>query len=289
MIFFNIFKRKEQINPNLSESIITNIKSKYILEQIFNNLLKGKALLIIKPNKKLQKKLNLDINDYISFSEIEIELIPQEKIYGKFINILNKEDRIYYHIYFNDNKKEIRREYINEKDKIKKITIIIGHEIKSFEKLFYQCECIKSLSFVKFYRKDINNMSSMFYQCTSLKKLDLSNFITDNVNNMSRMFYDCSSLEELNVSNFNTKNVKNMRNMFDGCVLIKELNLSNFNTNNVIDMRCMFATCKALEKLNISNFNTNNVLEMNYMFIGCSNKLKNIIKEQNKNIKNCAF
>ena len=287
----DIKKNKINSNPstNTSKSILENINSKYIIEQIFDNLLRRKMLQIIKYNKHFQKKLNISKNDYKNFIEIEIELIPEEYSSGQFINILNKKDRLFYHIFFDDYKNEIDRNYINYNESISKIKIIIDYEIKSFEKLFQYCDCIKSISFLKFYRNDINNMSSMFYQCNTLKKLDLSKLITNNVSNMAKMFYNCSSLEELNLTNFNTKNVKDMSSMFEGCISLKKLDISNFNTINVSDMSHMFLSCKSLEKINLSNFNVNNAINMNLMFIGCSDNLKKLVKEQNKNIKSCAY
>ena len=63
--------------------------------------------------------------------------------YGEFINI-NKEDKKFIHIYFNDNtKKEIERTYLDEDENISKISIIIDYQIKSFSELFYNC--IKSI------------------------------------------------------------------------------------------------------------------------------------------------
>ena len=40
----------------------------------------------MKYNKKLQKRLNININDYRECSKIEIELKPADNIYGQFIN-----------------------------------------------------------------------------------------------------------------------------------------------------------------------------------------------------------
>ena len=109
------------------------------------------------------------------------------------------ENEIYYHIYFNDNKEEIKRNYFNKNDNVSKIKIIIDYQVKSFEELFYYCECIEYINFKKFYRNNINNMGSMFWECSSLKELNLSNFNTNNVTNMEGMFYECSSLKELNL------------------------------------------------------------------------------------------
>ena len=128
-------------------------------------------LYIVKYNKKIKKRLNINIDDYKEYSElIEIEIKPINNEYGKFINIKD-EDKLYYHIYFNNNKEEIKRNYINENEQIYLIKIIIDNKIESLEELFEECECIESINFKKFYRNNINNMSCMFEKCSSLKKL----------------------------------------------------------------------------------------------------------------------
>ena len=90
--------------------IIDNIKSRYILSKIYNNMTIKKKLKIVKHNKRIQNRLNLDVKDYKEYSEIEIEIIPTKDKYGKFIDI-NENDELYYHIYFNDNKEEIKNKY----------------------------------------------------------------------------------------------------------------------------------------------------------------------------------
>ena len=60
-------------------------------------------------------------------------------------------------------KKKKKRNYLNEN--VKKIKIIIDYQIKSFEGLFEDCECIEYINFKKFYRNNINNMKSMFCGC----------------------------------------------------------------------------------------------------------------------------
>ena len=188
--------------------------------KVFNNLKKKNSLEMVKYNKKIKERLNLNINDYKEYCEtypsIEIELIPVINKYGKFINI-NEKDKLYYHIYFNNNKKEIKRNHIKKNDKVKKINIIIDFNVESFFQLFKDCVSVESIYFKKFYRNNITNMSEMFFGCSSLKEINLSNFNTNNVTNMSFMFWGCSSLKEINLSNFNINNVSYMRGMFDGC------------------------------------------------------------------------
>ena len=279
-------KENEKVNQIKLENKFGKIRSKYILQKIFNNINKIKLLKFIRINKNIQKRLNIDINNFREYSEIEIEIIPFQNEYENFININNKKDEKYYHIYFDDNKKDIKRTYLNKGDIISKIKIIIDYQINSFNRLFKNCNCIKSILFKRFYRKNIIDLSFMFYKCSSLKELNLSNFNTDNVTNMSAMFYECSSLKELNLSNFNTNKVKTMNLMFGKCSKIEKLNLSNFNTNNVTDMRSMFSNCSSLEELNLSNFNTDKVIDMCFMFYQCSSLKKlNLSNFNTSNIK----
>ena len=55
-----------------------NIRSEYILKQIFEHLNQKIFLKIIKHNKSIQNKLDINQNDYKKFCEIEIEIIPNE-------------------------------------------------------------------------------------------------------------------------------------------------------------------------------------------------------------------
>ena len=140
-------KEKQSAKPN---PIIEKIKSRYILSKIYNNMTIKKKLEIVKYNKRIQNRLNLSIKDYKEYCEIEIEIIPTRGKYGKFIDI-NKIDELYYHIYFNDNKEEIKnKDEIDEEDKVTKIKIIIDYQVKSFKDLFYDCKCIESITFKKF-------------------------------------------------------------------------------------------------------------------------------------------
>ena len=74
--------------------MLKNFKSKYILQKVFNNLLKKKFLDIIKYNKNIKERINISIKDYKEYSEIyssiEIEIKPINNGYGKFINMKEK-------------------------------------------------------------------------------------------------------------------------------------------------------------------------------------------------------
>ena len=251
--------KNEELHTKKPKHQLDNIKSYYFIHNIFDNIVLHRTLEIVKCNKKLQKKLNINIKNYQIYSgiytTIEIEIIPAKNKYGQFINI-DKDEDIYYDIYFNDDKTKIKRTFINKEDNVSKINIIIGINVFFFDKLFENCECIESINFKKFSRTTIYSMDSMFKGCSSLKELKLSKFNTYNVLSMEKMFKGCSSLKELNLSNFNTINVKNMHGMFSKCSSLKLLNISNFNTNNVRNMNCMFKGCSSLKELDLSNFNT---------------------------------
>ena len=200
---------------------LKNVKSDYFIQKFFGYMSERKYLETIGYNKSIQKRINININHYKAYSEeyssIELDIIPKKGEYGKFISI-NEEDKKYFHIYFNDNKKkEIENTSLYKGDNVSKISIIIDYQIKSFSKLFSFCECIESIKFKKFYRNNVTDMRSMFRLCSSLKELNLINFNTNNVTNMSDMFRGCSSLKELNLNNFNTNNVTDMSYMFSRC------------------------------------------------------------------------
>ena len=267
----------ETKNNSNKNNFLKKIRSKYILAKVFNILLKNKFLNIMRYNKYLQNKMNLDIKGYKKiYLEVEIEIILKKHIYGKFINIIDKKNESHFHIYFNDDKKLRKTKQIYEFDKIKKIKIIINANNLSFFKLFEDCECIKKISFIKFNRRDIKDMSYMFSGCYSLEKLNFYQFNTINVEDMSYMFNGCYSLKELSLNKFNTFNVKKMNGMFYNCSSLRVLNLSNFNTINVEDMSDMFNECRSLEELDISKFKRNNSINRNDMFNGCYllNKIK---------------
>ena len=181
-------KEKKELNKIKSKDLFKKLRSDYFLKILFNILLKKKSFDVIKYNKNIKDRINISIKDYKEYSKIyssiEIEIKPVNNEYDKFINI-NNESEMYYHIYFNNNKEEIKRNCLKENEQIKIIKIIIDYQVKSLKDLFYFCECIESVKFKNFYRNNITNMKNMFFGCSSLKELNLSNFNTQNVTDMS--------------------------------------------------------------------------------------------------------
>ena len=273
--------------------MLNNIKSKYILKRILFNLLDKKRLDIIKYNKTIQKRLDISIKNYKKYDIIIIEIIPIEKLSAfyernKFINIIGKKS--YYHIYFDESKVEINRNCLLKDEKVKKIIVKINVKIKSFKKLFFECQIIKEIKFKVFNIFHISDMSYMFSYCINLIKLDVSKLRTDKTINMCNMFESCIKLKELDLSNFNTNNLSNMNLMFYGCISLKKLNISNFLTFEDCKMISMFEKCKSLNSSYILQlyipYKENNVL---HIFNECSEELKRKIKSIKPYISSQAF
>ena len=122
---------KETLKNEKQKLLFENLKSDYILKEVFGILPKNKSLGIMKYNKRLQKRAHFDINDYKEYSqlytpiEVELKLVDVNDDYNeKFINI-SDEEKEYFHIYFNNSNEEIKRYYVNKNDKVQIIKIII--------------------------------------------------------------------------------------------------------------------------------------------------------------------
>ena len=80
---------------------MNQVRSKYIIAKIFDNLYPNKKLEIVRYNKNLKNKLKIRINAYKkAYSKMEIEIVPKENGYGRFIHIPKMKGEFNYHIYF---------------------------------------------------------------------------------------------------------------------------------------------------------------------------------------------
>ena len=80
-------------NNSKTLNIFESIKSKYILKRIFKYLSETKLLKIIKYNKVIQNKLDINIDDYKNISKIviELEMLPWSDCFHRnFIYFENK-------------------------------------------------------------------------------------------------------------------------------------------------------------------------------------------------------
>ena len=119
-----IILQKEKLKQMKSKVDLKKIKSDFFLRKLFYIIKANRTLTIIKYNKKLQKRLNLNISDYEKFaqlfSSIEIKLKLDESEYdenNKFINISDKEKE-YFHIYFDNSNEEIERNFLKKTKKL---------------------------------------------------------------------------------------------------------------------------------------------------------------------------
>ena len=261
----------DEINKNS----LLNIKSNYILKRVLQNISQNKLLKIIIYNKKYQSKINKGIFDYKKEHwKIEIEMTPYENAEGKFIN-MHKKNQPYFHIYFNEDKEEIKRNYIKKGENLSKIKVIIKYRSKQVcRRLFYKIKNIRKIKFVKFTMDNIRDVSFMFSE-SSLEYIDFSCFNTEKVIDMDCMFQDCILLKELNLSNFNTANVKYMNQLFFGCYYLKELDISSFKSNNLKGVCGIIKGCESLEKFLCSDEKILNSID--------KEKLKKILFNNNNN------
>ena len=150
---------------------LMNIRSKYILKQILDNLQIHITLNIIRYNKNLQNKLNINLIDYIKNSDIELELYVLPNSEEKFIN---KNDKTITIEYLDNNvyQEEIKN---NEITKYYKIKIKIYFRVKTLDRLFKGCGAIVKVKFIKLFTRKIEDMSFMFSECSSLKEIDILN------------------------------------------------------------------------------------------------------------------
>ena len=90
-----VFKENREISQMKSKNKYEKLKNDYFLQKVFNNVEKKKLLNIVKYNKNIKKRINININDFKEYSEkyssIEIEIKLVNSKYSKFINIKDED------------------------------------------------------------------------------------------------------------------------------------------------------------------------------------------------------
>ena len=88
-VTINNRKEIEKLNEIKSKNKFINIKSNYFIQKLFGIMQTRISLKIIKCNINIQKRLNININNYKDFSEkfssIELEIIPIQNKYGNLL------------------------------------------------------------------------------------------------------------------------------------------------------------------------------------------------------------
>ena len=154
--------------------MLEGIKSKYILNRVFKYISKGTFLKLLSYNKKMQKKLELGIEDFKKFSnQIIIDAIPHNPCLEIHLQIPKK----CIHQKHLDELEKRKRFYIN-KETVIRIAIEEDKEAKSLKGLFKSCSNVEEIYFIKFNRRDIIDMSDMFQDCKYLNKLDITKLKT---------------------------------------------------------------------------------------------------------------
>ena len=127
--------KKGKSNKNKENANLNNVKSKFILKKIIAHIEEKKFMKIIQYNKLMQHRLDIDNIDYKKICQVELEIKPLPYHYGKFINVI-KGEKSNYHIFFNNKKREKKRNHLKENETITKIKVILDYKIKSFDNLF---------------------------------------------------------------------------------------------------------------------------------------------------------
>ncbi len=94
-------------------------------------------------------------------------------------------------LYLNDNEIEFNEKLNFNIIGTYKIKIISNTKLFSFSSMFYNCDCINKINFVKININNDTNMNYMFYNCINLTELDISSINTNNVNYINYMFCNC--------------------------------------------------------------------------------------------------
>ena len=250
--------------------------------------------------QKIIEKLN-EFSPLIDFNKInytnkinnnnENELEENNVIILQYL--LNREEPIllFSKSFFNKNKKGfnifidgkkyqleenlILNEQINKKknQKILEIKVKFNEPITNMSEIFYQCNLLKSVRFIKFDTSNLKTMEKSFTLCKNLTEIfGIDEFDTSNLIDISGLFSGCISLINLpNYLNWDTSKVTKMSEVFSNCKSLTTIpDISTWKTSNVLSMHKLFENCNSLITIpDIKNWDTSNVKNMSYMFHNC--------------------
>ena len=300
MKLFNSFLYLNSINiaTNIycmeNNSGLNKIKSKFFVNNLLQeHLLQSRKLKIVNYNKEFQKRLDINIKDYINYQNAfniiakydNIEDVEEVKknVNDGNINLLNKKNSFV--IYNEGFRKVVNVISLCNNDDLYKmfrifqktniLTVKSKYPITSLVDMFGYFNNLQEVDLSKLNVEKVKSMSWLFIGCNKLKKVNLSNVNAKNLIDTTWMFANCFDLIDVNFDNFITKKLKTTNCMFQDCHSIKKLNLLSFNTSKVVDMGGMFYNCVNLEDLDLSKFDFIRVEDFTDMFLNCK-KLKNI-------------
>ena len=96
----------------VSNNKLIKLKSYYFIQNFFGYMTERKSLEIIRYNKSIQKRIDININHYKAYSEeyssIELDIIPMKDEYGKFININEEDKNIFIYTLMTIKKKKLK-------------------------------------------------------------------------------------------------------------------------------------------------------------------------------------
>ena len=110
-------------------SNLNNIRSICILKLIKIHLAEYKCLQLLRYNKQIQKRLNINLDTYKDYLKIVIDIVPiADKNYKTFFRHYIKNP--FYHYYLNDRPDEVSNyTYYYHDDKVKKIRLVIDYNV----------------------------------------------------------------------------------------------------------------------------------------------------------------
>ena len=175
-----------------------------LIDENYNNKLKDN---ILQNEKKEENEIIIELEIKLSDKEKVLYILcdknkleeDKKKNYknsSKEFDYFNKENTL---LYLNNEKIKFNYKINLNKIGINKIKIISNIKLFSLASMFYNCNQINKINFIKINTNNITDMNSMFSYCENLSELDLSSFNTFNVTDMKNMFSNCKNLSKLNL------------------------------------------------------------------------------------------
>ena len=241
------------------------------------------------PFRNINKKKKDDfINSNLSFQNINLKFINQQKDKINKVSVVNKKSKNINLFYVNKqkyNQKNLR--FIKREFAISKIIRLLLIQI-FFE--LYSGNIILSNDSIVTLKVSGNGEQKIFNSGTNPNEiwidntkqnniintynLNPTNIIklkwTNDITNCNKMFQGCDTIVEMNFTDFDVKKCSHIVCFFKYCYSLISLDLSGFIVSNYTTDICdMFWDCHSLISLNLSTFDTSAVTGFGHMFCNC--------------------